>query len=214
VPPEIFSRVGENTIKYVFSWQDISLAKSIFLTFLTGPIGYATFSTPFAYEVQRIVMTEFSHFDKKGKARMVDVTGKERTSRKAVARGKVLMNGATLRLIEKGEMPKGDVFAVAKVAGIMAAKKTSELIPMCHPLELTGIDVAFAQDTDKGEITIEATVRTVGRTGVEMEAMTAVSVAALTIYDMCKSADKSIVLSDIKLITKHGGKSGLFVRDS
>ena len=177
-------------------------------------MGYASFSTPFAYGVHEIVMAELSHLDEKGKARMVDVTAKERTSRKAVARGKVLMNKATLRLIEKGEMPKGDVFAVAKVAGIMAAKKTSELIPMCHPLELTGIDVAFTQDTDKGEITIEATVKTVGRTGVEMEAMTAVSVAALTIYDMCKSADKNIVLSDIKLITKHGGKSGLFVRDS
>jgi cyclic pyranopterin phosphate synthase len=96
----------------------------------------------------------------------------------------------------------------------MAAKKTSEMIPMCHPLELTGIDIAFTKNEDLGEITIEATVQTVGRTGVEMEAMTAVSVAALTIYDMCKSADKYMVLSDIKLITKHGGKSGLFVRDT
>jgi cyclic pyranopterin monophosphate synthase len=159
-------------------------------------------------------MTKFSHLDEKGKARMIDVTAKEQTSRKAVARGKVLMKRETLSLIERGKIPKGDVFVVAKIAGIMAAKKASEMIPMCHPLELTGIDISFTKNTDLGEITIEATVRTVGRTGVEMEAMTAVSVAALTIYDMCKSADKYIVLSDIKLITKHGGKSGLFTRDT
>jgi len=159
-------------------------------------------------------MTKFSHLDDKGKAKMVDVTGKERSVRKAVARGKVLMKKETLSLIERGEIPKGDVFAVAKIAGIMAAKKTSDMIPMCHPLELTGIDVTFTTNSDLGEITIQATVQTVGRTGVEMEALTTVSVAALTIYDMCKSADKYIVLSDIKLITKHGGKSGLFIRDT
>ncbi len=159
-------------------------------------------------------MTKFSHLDDKGKAKMVDVTGKERSVRKAVARGKVLMKKETLNLIERGKIPKGDVFVVAKIAGIMAAKKTSELIPMCHPLELTGIDIMFTKDADLGEITIEATVQTVGRTGVEMEAMTAVSVAALTIYDMCKSADKNMVLSDVKLITKQGGKSGLFIRDA
>jgi cyclic pyranopterin phosphate synthase len=159
-------------------------------------------------------MTKFSHLDDKGKAKMVDVTGKERSVRKAVARGKVLMKKETLSLIERGEIPKGDVFVVARIAGIMAAKKTSEMIPMCHPLELTGIDISFTKNADLGEITIEATVHTVGRTGVEMEALTAVSVAALTIYDMCKSADKYIILSDIKLITKHGGKSGLFTRDT
>jgi len=159
-------------------------------------------------------MTKFSHIDTKGKAQMVDVTAKERSVRKAVARGKVLMKKKTLSLIERGEIPKGDVFTVARIAGIMAAKKTGEMIPMCHPLELTGIDIQFTKNAGLGEITIEATVRTVGRTGVEMEAMTAVSVAALTIYDMCKSADKYIVLSDIKLITKHGGKSGLSIRDT
>jgi cyclic pyranopterin phosphate synthase len=158
-------------------------------------------------------MTEFSHIDEKGKARMVDVTAKKASSREAVARGKVLMSRDTLSLIEKGKMPKGDVFGVAKIAGIMAAKKTSEMIPMCHPLELTGVDIAFTSNADLGEITIEARVKNVGRTGVEMEAMTAVSVAALTIYDMCKSADKKIVLTDIKLISKQGGKSGSFVRD-
>ncbi|HET6460719.1 MAG TPA: cyclic pyranopterin monophosphate synthase MoaC [Syntrophales bacterium] len=159
-------------------------------------------------------MTKFSHIDTKGNAQMVDVTAKKRSVRKAVARGKVLMKKKTLSLIERGEIPKGDVFTVARIAGIMAAKKTGEMIPMCHPLELTGIDIQFTKNAGLGEITIEATVRTVGRTGVEMEAMTAVSVAALTIYDMCKSADKYIVLSDIKLITKHGGKSGLFIRDT
>jgi len=144
---------------------------------------------------------------------MVDVTIKKASAREAVARGKVLMSRDTLYLIEKGKIPKGDVFGVAKIAGIMAAKKTSDMIPMCHPLELTGVDIAFTSDADLGEITIEARVKNVGRTGVEMEAMTAVSVAALTIYDMCKSADKKIVLTDIKLISKHGGKSGSFVRD-
>jgi cyclic pyranopterin phosphate synthase len=158
-------------------------------------------------------MIKFSHIDEKGKAKMVDVTAKKASSREAVAQGKVLMSRNTLSLIEKGEIPKGDVFGVAKIAGIMAAKKTSEMIPMCHPLELTGVDIAFTSNADLGEITIEARVKNVGRTGVEMEAMTAVSVAALTIYDMCKSADKKIVLTDIKLISKHGGKSGSFVRD-
>ena len=157
-------------------------------------------------------MTKFSHIDEKGKAVMVDVTAKKASAREALAQGKVLMSRDTLSLIEKGRIPKGDVFAVAKIAGIMAAKKTSEMIPMCHPLELTGIDITFTTNTDRGEITIEARVKNVGRTGVEMEAMTAVSVAALTIYDMCKSADKKIVLTDIKLISKHGGKSGSFVR--
>jgi cyclic pyranopterin phosphate synthase len=157
-------------------------------------------------------MAEFSHLDEKGKARMVDVTMKEPSAREAVARGKVLMRRDTVNLIEKGDMPKGDVFGVAKIAGIMAAKKTSEMIPMCHPLELTGIDITFTSNAELGEITIEAKVKNVGRTGVEMEAMTAVSVAALTIYDMCKSADKNIVIADIKLISKHGGKSGPFIR--
>jgi cyclic pyranopterin phosphate synthase len=158
-------------------------------------------------------MTTFSHLDEKGKARMVDVTAKKPSVREAVARGKVLMRPDIITLIERGEIPKGDVLIVAKIAGIMAAKKTGDMIPMCHPLELTGIDIEFTINAERGEITIEAKVKNVGRTGVEMEAMTAVSVAALTIYDMCKSADKNIVITDIKLISKHGGKSGPFVRD-
>ena len=159
-------------------------------------------------------MTAISHLDEKGKARMVDVTRKASTVRTAVARGKVLMHPETVDMIESDGIAKGNVLGVAKIAGIMAAKRTSDLIPMCHPLELTGMDMQFTINRDRGEITIEATVSTVGRTGVEMEAMTAVSVAALTIYDMCKSADKWMILSDIKLMTKQGGKSGTLVRES
>lgn len=159
-------------------------------------------------------MTTISHLDEKGKARMVDVTRKASTVRTAVARGKVLMHPETVDMIESEGIAKGNVLGVAKIAGIMAAKRTSDLIPMCHPLELTGIDMQFTINRDRGEIAIEAKVSTVGRTGVEMEAMTAVSVAALTIYDMCKSADKWMILSDIKLMTKQGGKSGTLVRES
>jgi cyclic pyranopterin phosphate synthase len=159
-------------------------------------------------------MMAISHLDEKGKARMVDVTRKASTVRTAVARGKVLMHPETVDMIESEGIAKGNVLGVAKIAGIMAAKRTSDLIPMCHPLELTGMDMQFTINRDRGEITIEAKVSTVGRTGVEMEAMTAVSVAALTIYDMCKSADKWMILSDIKLMTKQGGKSGTLVRES
>jgi len=158
-------------------------------------------------------MAQFTHLDEKNQARMVDVTAKEPTHRVAVAGGTVVMKPETVRAIEAGALAKGDVFAVAKVAGIMAAKRTGDLIPMCHPLELTGIDIRFSSNADQGEIAIEAEVITVGRTGVEMEAMTAVSVAALTIYDMCKSADRGIILTDIKLMKKSGGKSGTFVRE-
>jgi cyclic pyranopterin phosphate synthase len=157
-------------------------------------------------------MTNFTHLDEKGRAKMVDVTAKESTLREAVAQGKVLMNPNTVTAIEQGEVPKGDVLGVARIAGIMAAKKTSDIVPMCHPLELTGINIDFSSSIEKGEITIKASVKTVGKTGVEMEAMTAVSAAALAIYDMCKSADRGIILSDIKLLTKSGGKSGTFVR--
>jgi cyclic pyranopterin phosphate synthase len=158
-------------------------------------------------------MIKLSHIDEKGKARMVDVTEKEETVREAVAQGRVLMHPATIALIESGGITKGDVFVVAKVAGIMAAKKTSDIIPMCHPLSLTGVDIQFAVHAGEGEIIIMATVKTVGKTGVEMEAMTAVSAVGLTIYDMCKAADRSIIITDIKLLSKKGGKSGAFVRE-
>ena len=159
-------------------------------------------------------MTVLSHLDEKGKARMVDVTEKESTVRTALARGKIQMRPETVGLIVSDGIAKGDVLGVARVAGIMAAKRTGALIPMCHPLELTGIDLQFTLNPDRGEITVEAKVSTVGRTGVEMEAMTAVSVAALTIYDMCKSADRWMVLSDIQLMEKQGGKSGTLSRTS
>lgn len=143
---------------------------------------------------------------------MVDVTAKDETRREATARGKVIMRPDTVRAIEEGAVKKGDVYSVARIAGIMAAKRTGEMIPLCHPLQLTDVDVDFSADREKGEILIEATVRMVGRTGVEMEALTAASVAALAVYDMCKSADKDMVISDIKLIKKSGGKSGVYRR--
>jgi cyclic pyranopterin phosphate synthase len=161
---------------------------------------------------RRLNMPRFSHLDEKGKARMVDVSGKDTTRREAVARGKVLMKPQTAQAIEKQSIAKGDVLAVAKIAGVMAAKRTSDLIPLCHPLEITAVDVTFRTDARRGEIEIEAMVRTLGRTGVEMEALTAVSTAALTIYDMCKAVDRGMTLSDIQLILKRGGKSGTYRR--
>lgn len=158
------------------------------------------------------LMNKLSHLDEKGQARMVDVTAKEPTLRQAVVRGLVRMRRETVQLIEGGGIAKGNVLATARIAGIMAAKKTGELIPMCHPLELTGVEIRFDCNAEAGEVAIEAQVRTVARTGVEMEAMTAVSVAALTIYDMCKAVDREMVLTDIRLMSKQGGKSGLFVR--
>jgi len=155
---------------------------------------------------------KFTHFNKKGKAQMVDVSGKTLTIREAVAAGSVHMKPETMRLIKEGSIQKGDVFGVARIAGIMAAKKTSELIPMCHPLNLAYAAVDFSFNKSSGTIDIKATVRITGQTGVEMEALVAVSSAALTIYDMCKSADKEMVISDIMLLEKRGGKSGEFKR--
>jgi cyclic pyranopterin phosphate synthase len=143
---------------------------------------------------------------------MVDVGHKAVTAREAVATGTIRMNPEVLRLIVAGQMPKGDVLAVARVAGIMAAKKTSELIPLCHPLGISSVSVEFTPQEKTGQIVITARVKIDGKTGVEMEALTAVSVAALTIYDMCKAADKSMVISDICLLKKTGGKSGTYVR--
>lgn len=159
------------------------------------------------------MVNTLSHIDEYGKARMVDVTVKAVTVREAVAEGKVRMQPSTLSLIEGGGLPKGDVLAVARIAGIMAAKKTSDLIPLCHPLPLTGVDIRFASHAEDGEIVIIATARNVGQTGVEMEALTAVSVAALTIYDMCKAVDRMMTLTDIRLLSKKGGKSGTFLRE-
>jgi len=154
-----------------------------------------------------------THFDEHGRAHMVDVGRKEDSQREAIARGRVLMQPATLTLIQQGQISKGDVLAVAQVAGIMAAKRTHELIPMCHPLLLTHISLTFepqvpATPDQLASIDISATVRTTGKTGVEMEALTAVSVAGLTIYDMCKAVDRAMQLDAVRLAQKRGGKSG------
>ena len=157
-------------------------------------------------------MKKLSHINDAGQVQMVDVTGKAKTVRKAVARGQVKMKSGTLALLEEGRMAKGNVLTTAKIAGIMAAKKTGEFIPLCHPLGLTGIDIEFTVDRPNAQVMIEARVQTVGQTGVEMEALTAVSVAALTIYDMCKAVDKEMIISNILLLEKSGGKSGAFTR--
>ena len=155
-------------------------------------------------------MARLTHFDKHGKAAMVDVGAKTESDRVAVARGRVTMKPETLALVKAGQMGKGDVLAVARLAGIMAAKRTAELIPLCHPLALTSIAVDLTLDEAGFAVEIEARVALTGRTGVEMEALTAVSVAALTVYDMCKAADRGMVLSDIRLVHKSGGKSGIY----
>ncbi len=155
---------------------------------------------------------KFSHFDEKGRAKMADVTGKPVTEREAIAKGSVIMKPATIALIRDRAVPKGDVITVAKTAAIMAAKKTSDLIPMCHPLGITSVDVDITIDEKRSRVDIRSKVRTVGQTGVEMEALTAATVAALTVYDMCKSADKEMMISDIVLLEKRGGKSGEYRR--
>jgi cyclic pyranopterin phosphate synthase len=156
-------------------------------------------------------MTDLTHFDKEGKAIMVDVGNKENTSRVAVARAVVKMQPETLTRILDNRVEKGDVFAVARLAGIMAAKKTSDLIPLCHPLLLNSITVEFSPDSDNARVEIEATVKVNGQTGVEMEALTAVSIAALTIYDMCKAVDKTMTVDAVRLAEKMGGRSGHFI---
>lgn len=157
-------------------------------------------------------MAKLTHFDKGGKARMVDVSEKPVSEREAVAKGLVSMKTATLQMIGNSTISKGDVLGVARVAGIMAAKKTSELVPMCHPLNVASVTIDFDIDKKNSRIHIESRVKITGQTGVEMEALTAVSVAALTIYDMCKSADRGMIISDIMLVEKRGGKSGIFKR--
>lgn len=155
---------------------------------------------------------ELTHFDQAGKARMVDVTDKQDTSREATAEGRITMKPETLELIKNGRIGKGDVLGVAQVAGIMGAKKTPELIPMCHPLLLTGVAMSFTIGETAPAVDILATVKTAGKTGVEMEALTAVSAAALTIYDMCKAVDRGMTIEYIRLTAKSGGKSGTYMR--
>ncbi len=157
-------------------------------------------------------MSRLTHFDGKGRAVMVDVSDKAETERLAIARGRVTMRPATLRLILGKNVKKGDVLTVAQLAGIAGAKRTPDLIPLCHPLALTSVKVELTPVRSKHAIDIEARVKTTGRTGVEMEALTAVTVAALTVYDMCKAVDREMVLTDIRLEHKSGGKSGVYVR--
>jgi cyclic pyranopterin monophosphate synthase len=157
-------------------------------------------------------MDKLSHLDEQGRAKMVDVSDKDITSRIAVARGTIHMRTETLALILDNNIEKGDVFSVARVAGIMAAKKTSELIPMCHPLNITSVEIDLTPAENPARVEIEASVRVSGKTGVEMEAMMAVSMAGLTIYDMCKAVDREMSIGEIRLVKKSGGKSGTFLR--
>lgn len=159
-------------------------------------------------------MTELTHLDSEGNARMVDTSRKAETMREATASGAVLMSRDTLEAVISGRTPKGDVLATARIAGISAAKRTFELIPLCHPLRLTSISVRLDPDPARGRIDISATVKAFDRTGVEMEALTAVSVAALTLYDMCKALERTMVLTEIRLEEKQGGRSGRFRREA
>jgi len=154
----------------------------------------------------------FSHLTPDGAARMVDVSLKSETVREAIARATVRMTPATLRAVRRGNAPKGDVLGVARAAGILAAKRTPDLIPLCHPLRITGVDVSFGDEPQRGLLTIEARVRTVDKTGVEMEALTAASVAALTVYDMVKALEKGVTIARVQLVQKTGGKSGTWRR--
>lgn len=158
-------------------------------------------------------MSVLTHLDERGQARMVDVQDKADTVREAVARGEVVMRPETVALIQSGTAAKGDVLAAARLAGIMGAKRTSDLIPLCHPLPLTGADVSFAWDDERGRLLIRASARTVGKTGVEMEALTAVTVAALTVYDMCKAVDRGMRIEAVRVVRKTGGKSGTYEAD-
>jgi len=163
-------------------------------------------------EMREKKVSRLSHVDEAGRAHMVDVSDKDVTHRVAVARGRIVMKPETLALIVERKVAKGDVFAVARVAGIMAAKKTPELIPMCHPLNISAVEISLTPRAKPACIEIEATVRVGGKTGVEMEAMTAVVVCGLTIYDMCKAVDREMSLEAVRLMQKSGGKSGTFTR--
>jgi cyclic pyranopterin monophosphate synthase len=156
-------------------------------------------------------LSALTHFDSQGQAHMVDVAAKAASHRIAVAQGRIVMNPETLAIILTGSAKKGDVLGIARVAGIMAAKKTSDLIPLCHPLALTRVTIDFEPDESIRSISCTATVETVGPTGVEMEALTAVQIALLTIYDMCKAVDRAMMMTDVRVLEKRGGKSGSFV---
>jgi len=157
-------------------------------------------------------MSELTHFNRAGEAHMVDITDKSSSARRALAAGRIVMQAETLALIQQGKHRKGDVLAVARIAGIMATKRTADLVPMCHPLALTHVAVEFEMDADANAIECTVTAETTGQTGVEMEALTGVQVSLLTIYDMCKAVDRGMVISDVRLLEKSGGKSGHWKR--
>jgi cyclic pyranopterin phosphate synthase len=188
-----------------------ALIRDVAWFFLLSPPSF-DFDLNFDFEGFEGCMKKLSHVDTQGRARMVDVSTKQATVREAIAVGIVRMQPEVLHLIVAGQIPKGDVLATARLAGIMAAKRTPDLIPLCHPLPIASVKVEFTPDEAAGSIAIEARVKVEAKTGVEMEALTAVSVAALTIYDMCKAVDKGMVISDICLQKKTGGKSGTYVR--
>lgn len=158
-------------------------------------------------------MSKLTHFNQAGEAHMVDIADKPSSARRAIAAGRIVMQAETLELIQQGGHKKGDVLGVARIAGIMATKRTSDLVPMCHPLALTHVAVEFEADPDASAVECIVTAETTGQTGVEMEALTGVQVALLTIYDMCKSVDRGMVISDVRLLEKSGGKSGHWKRD-
>jgi len=158
-------------------------------------------------------MSKLTHFNQAGEAHMVDIADKAPTARRAIAAGRIVMQAQTLELIRQGKHKKGDVLGVARIAGIMATKRTADLVPMCHPLALTHVSVEFETDAEESAIECTVTAETTGQTGVEMEALTGVQVALLTIYDMCKAVDRGMVISDVRLLQKSGGKSGHWQRD-
>ena len=158
-------------------------------------------------------MSKFTHFNQSGEAHMVDIADKASTARRAIAAGRIVMQAETLDLIQQGKHKKGDVLGVARIAGIMATKRTADLVPMCHPLALTHVAVEFDVDADANAIDCIVTAETTGQTGVEMEALTGVQLSLLTIYDMCKAVDRGMVISDVRLLEKSGGKSGHWKRD-
>ena len=158
-------------------------------------------------------MSKLTHFNQAGEAHMVDIADKPSSARRAIAAGRIVMQAETLELIQQGGHKKGDVLGVARIAGIMATKRTSDLVPMCHPLALTHVAVEFEADPDASAVECIVTAETTGQTGVEMEALTGVQVALLTIYDMCKSVDRGMIISDVRLLEKSGGKTGHWKRD-
>ena len=158
-------------------------------------------------------MSKLTHFNQAGEAHMVDIAGKDSSARRAVAAGRISMQAETLALIREGKHKKGDVLGVARIAGIMATKRTADLVPMCHPLALTHVAVEFEIDADANAVDCRVTAETTGQTGVEMEALTGVQIALLTVYDMCKAVDRGMTISDVRLLEKSGGKSGHWQRD-